>query len=362
MRIDSSTIGMESARRYTSSTTKTSRFLVKDYSQDSASQTGSLFGNPVSTNAEEKESTEQKNENNKNTMSQTMSSFDAMRELSMKVESMRNNIRTGPVSTMDSFKQYTIRSILALLFGWGKSDENAVGSFYDNSFSLQKSEVNVLTLQNETFYEESEYTTFTTTGKVSTADGREISINIDVAMSRRFTQYFSEEMEIMQINTCDPLVLNFEGNVASLSNQKIYFDIDADGKEDHISILNRGSGYLALDKNNDNVISDGSELFGTKSSNGFLELSSLDEDGNGWIDENDNIWSKLKIWCQNEDGSSSLYTLADKGVGAICLKNTDTSYSLNNRENQTNGVIRRTGIFLYENGNVGTVQHLDLVK
>ena len=28
--------------------------------------------------------------------------------------------------------------------------------------------------------------------------------------------------------------------------------------------------------------------------------------------------------------------------------------------NATNAVIRKTGIFLYENGNVGTVQHVDM--
>lgn len=28
--------------------------------------------------------------------------------------------------------------------------------------------------------------------------------------------------------------------------------------------------------------------------------------------------------------------------------------------NATNAVVRKTGIFLYENGNVGTVQHVDM--
>ncbi|HKM35539.1 MAG TPA: hypothetical protein VJY54_12500, partial [Lachnospiraceae bacterium] len=342
MRIDSSTIGMESTRRYSSSTTKTSRFLVKDYSGNAAHQTGNLFGN----------------------MSNTLSAADAMKELSMKVESMRNNIRTNNQSTMDSFKQYTVRSILTLLFGIGKSDsifnQDVIESQYNNkSLSLQETEGSALTLQNEFFYQESECTTFSTTGNVSTADGREISIQVEIAMSRHFTQYFSDEVQIMQVNTCDPLVLNFSGNAAELRDQKFYFDIDTDGKEDQISMLDSGSGYLALDQNGDNVINDGSELFGAKSGNGFRELAALDEDGNGWIDENDRIWSKLRIWCQNEDGSSSLYTFADKGVGAICLQNTNTDFSLNSRKNDTNGVIRRTGIFLYENGNVGTVQHLD---
>lgn len=54
--------------------------------------------------------------------------------------------------------------------------------------------------------------------------------------------------------------------------------------------------------------------------------------------------------------------MAEKGLGAICLQNAATDFALNNAKNQTNGYIRSTGIFLYENGNVGTVQHLDVAK
>ena len=83
---------------------------------------------------------------------------------------------------------------------------------------------------------------------------------------------------------------------------------------------------------------------------------------NGWIDENDSIWQRLKVWTQNEDGEDELYTLKESGVGAICLQRANTDFTLNNDHNETNGAIRKTGIFLYENGNVGTVQHLDLAK
>jgi imidazole glycerol phosphate synthase subunit HisF len=56
-----------------------------------------------------------------------------------------------------------------------------------------------------------------------------------------------------------------------------------------------------------------------------------------------------------------LYHLKDKGVGAICLESIDTDFSLKEiKEGSTNAVIRQTGIFLYENGGVGTMQHLDL--
>ena len=142
---------------------------------------------------------------------------------------------------------------------------------------------------------------------------------------------------------------------------KFYFDLNADGDCEYISKLGSGSGYLALDKNNDGIINNGSELFGTKSGDGFGDLAIFDEDQNGWIDENDAIWDKLKIWTTDENGNDELYTLKKAGVGAICLQKVNTNFSHTDSNNEVKGAIRSTGIFLYENGNVGTIQHLDLV-
>lgn len=213
-------------------------------------------------------------------------------------------------------------------------------------------------------YAEEENTTFTTAGKVVTADGREIDFNIDVAMSRSFEEYVLNSEDIMAYptaNLIDPLVINLNNNVANVSDQKFFFDLDCDGTLDEVSMLDFGSGFLALDKNGDGKINDGSELFGTSSGDGFKDLAKFDLDGNGWIDENDEIFDQLRIWAKDADGNDVMYSLKEAGVGAICLQKASTNFSLNNLEdNTTNAVIRQTGIFLYENGGVGTVQHLDL--
>lgn len=177
-------------------------------------------------------------------------------------------------------------------------------------------------------------------------------------MSRSFSQYISRERRTTAM--CDPLVINLNGNIAEVSDQKFFFDLDADGEEEAISRLCEDSGYLALDLNGDGKINNGSELFGTKSGDGFADLAKYDEDGNGWIDENDSIWDKLKIWIQQKDGTSRLYRLEEKGVGAICLQNAATDFTHKNSQGEINGAIRSTGIFLYENGLAGTLQHLDL--
>ena len=165
------------------------------------------------------------------------------------------------------------------------------------------------------------------------------------------------------LDVMDPLVINLRGNIANVSDEKVFFDLDSDGELDSISRLNSDSGYLALDLNGDGIINDGSELFGTSSGDGFADLAKYDEDGNGWIDEADSIYSKLRIWVTEDDGSQSLYTLKSADVGAICLQKQSTDFALKSLyDNHTNGLIRETGVFLHEDGSVGTVQHLDLVR
>lgn len=215
-------------------------------------------------------------------------------------------------------------------------------------------------IKTSSFLAESEVTSFSSTGMVKTADGREISFNLELEMSRSFMQYsevFSKET--MQVMT-DPLVINLDTSTASVTDQKFLFDLDADGTLDSISFTDSGSGFLALDKNGDGKINDGNELFGTKSGNGFSDLASYDKDKNGWIDETDEVFSKLKVWTKDKDGNDKLLSLTEAGVGAIYLGNVSTEFSLTDEDNNKNAQIRRTGIYLKENGNVGTVQHVDL--
>jgi len=188
-----------------------------------------------------------------------------------------------------------------------------------------------------------------------------LSFNLELGMSRRFEEYYEENHVLSVSKFKDPLVINLDTNIAQVSDQKFFFDLDCDGKEEEISSLQAGSGFLALDLNEDGKINDGSELFGTKSGDGFKDLSRYDSDGNGWIDEADPIWEKLLIWTKDEDGKDKLYHLSDLGVGAIGLSQVGTQFSLNSEKtNETNAMIRKTGIFLYENGAVSTLQHLDM--
>ena len=208
---------------------------------------------------------------------------------------------------------------------------------------------------------EAESTTFASKGLVHTADGRNIDFHIEVSMSRAFMQQI-DMIEVKDYIKTDPLMINLDTNIASVSDQKFFFDLDADGKEEQISFAGKGSGFIALDKNGDGRINDGSELFGTSSGDGFKDLAAYDEDGNGWIDENDNIFSKLKVWTKDADGNDYLMDLKQADVGAIYLGNADTQFSLKDEQNTLHAEIKKTGIYLRESsGEVGTLNHVDLV-
>ena len=221
----------------------------------------------------------------------------------------------------------------------------------------------VWTRVNETSFSvyESETTTFNSTGYAKTSDGRTISFNVELGMSREFQAVYTQYEEADYIIT-DPLVINIGNDTASVSDMKFLFDLDCDGEKEEISFVGAGSGFLAFDKNGDGEINDGSELFGTKSGNGFADLAAFDSDNNGWIDENDDIYDKLKVWTKDENGKDILMDLKRADVGAIYLGNVNTQFSLTDSNNYANAFIRSTGIFLKESGGIGTVNQLDLTS
>ncbi len=214
--------------------------------------------------------------------------------------------------------------------------------------------------ERSTAYTESESMQFTTRGIVRTEDGRESNIDVQLNMSREF---YAEQYERITLADAlkDPLVINYSGTAIELADTSFSFDIDADGTSDQIASLVSGSGFLVLDGNNDGIINDGSELFGALSGAGFSELAACDEDNNGWIDENDSVYDRLKIWVKDENGNDQLFALGEKGVGALCLENIPTRFSLKNEENELLGEVRSTGIFLHEDGSGETIQQIDLV-
>lgn len=214
-------------------------------------------------------------------------------------------------------------------------------------------------------HKETHYTkegfSFEASGSIVTSSGANIKFNTSLSMSREQYEELSVSLKAGDA-LVDPLMINFNGTVAQLSNQRFKFDLNIDGELDSISVPAKGSGFLAYDKNGDGIINDGSELFGPSSGNGFAELSAYDDDKNGWIDENDSIFKDLRIWEKDTNGDDSVSTLLNRNVGAIYTGNASTNYTLLDNSNSLNGVLRQSGIWLNEKtGSAGIVSEVDLV-
>ena len=110
--------------------------------------------------------------------------------------------------------------------------------------------------------------------------------------------------------TYDPLAidLNNDGIKGTNLDYKINFDLDNNGFKEATSWIDNNDAFIAIDKNNNGAIDNGSELFGNKSisnnayaytnpnaKNGFEALSEFDSNNDGIIDINDEKFANLNL-------------------------------------------------------------------
>lgn len=161
-----------------------------------------------------------------------------------------------------------------------------------------------------------------------------------------------------------PLVfdLNGDGVQTTSKSNGTYFDFAGDGAAESTGWVARGDGILVFDKNENSLIENGGELFGSdtllatgmKAANGFEALKEFDSNQDGKISSLDNNWNRLKVWKDDdENGYSSadeLHSLQSMGIAEIYLGYYESGFiDINMNEH------RQIGAYKLDSGEVRNV-------
>jgi hypothetical protein len=145
--------------------------------------------------------------------------------------------------------------------------------------------------------------------------------------------------QIQQLKVGSPIVLDLNGDGVHTKSiaQGVQFDLFGTGSKVTTGWVDSTDGLLALDRNGNGSIDDGSELFGTatklaggqNASNGYEALAQLDANGDGVIDSKDAAYSQLKVWVDaNGDGvsqSGELKSLASQNIASVNVNGDKTA-------------------------------------
>jgi hypothetical protein len=131
----------------------------------------------------------------------------------------------------------------------------------------------------------------------------------------------------------DPIVIHLERDRPRFSNAEggVTFDVYATGTPLQTAwpLDPLETGWLVLDRNGNGRIDDGGELFGNRTrlrggtfaADGYEALAELDANNDGWVDQSDPGFSKLRLWRDlHRDGRSTaaeLSSLASVGVARL---------------------------------------------
>lgn len=154
-----------------------------------------------------------------------------------------------------------------------------------------------------------------------------------------------------------PLVLAFRGEAVQF-NTAVAASFDLTGTMSVVTDWPTSTTpWLALDRNGNGKIDDGSELFGSATllssgepaSNGFVALRELDSNADGRVDAEDAEWGRLLVWSDvNSDRVSTANELSLAGTRELVA--IELGYTVDRRcDTRGNCEVERAG-FRYRDG------------
>lgn len=159
-----------------------------------------------------------------------------------------------------------------------------------------------------------------------------------------------------------PILLDLGGDnyrLTSVANG-VQFDLRNEGRRRPVAWTRAGveNAFIALDRDGNGRIDNGSELFGNVTPlrsgllapNGFIALAEMDENRDGLVDARDAAWSILLLWTdRNHDGWSTEEELQPIAASAVIAL--ETSYQTIGRKDQWGNLYRyRSQFRVSQNG------------
>jgi len=180
---------------------------------------------------------------------------------------------------------------------------------------------------------------------VARIERRQVEVKVQV---QRTDQRF--EVKGIDMRQADPLVLDLNGDGLDLgkAGEAAVFDVNGDGSLDKTGWVRGDDALLVYDRNGNDRLDDGRELFGDQNgaTNGYAELAKYDANRDNRIDSKDSIFKALKLYRDlNGNGrvdAGEMSKLGQSGIASLDLKFLRESAQLNGNSLLLKGSFQRT--------------------
>ena len=166
-------------------------------------------------------------------------------------------------------------------------------------------------------------------GNAAAKNAGTTTTSTSVQLEFNFQFSFSGSVQVQQtgVQQSDPITFDLDNDGIELSSYQngAKFDITGKGAQVTTAFVNGGDAFLALDRNKNGIVDDGTELFGDQrgAANGFEELRKLDSNSDGKIDKYDVGFDALMLFRDNGNGKTEdgeLFGLSAGGIAEIDLR------------------------------------------